>query len=114
MQRTNEQATKRYFTAIWSIFVTMLVTMIVLVLVVDKPVPDLAFGFAVIVSTIGAGLIGFIHGITIFIARQKDEDERKRDTSQRLTELAEQLPCLVVNCDDEDCFYLHDAERDLT
>lgn len=74
--RTKEQNTRRYFTAVWSAFVFITAVVVMFIFAVEKPTPDFVVAAVLVLGSIVAGIIGFLHGITIFVAREKDAAER--------------------------------------
>lgn len=73
--RTKEQNAKRYFSAIWAVLTLVGGVLAVSVALVDEPIPDYAFIITVIVASVAAAVIGFLHGITLFVARAHDAED---------------------------------------
>jgi hypothetical protein len=70
--RTNSQNINRYFTAVWSAYVLVGVALIFATITVDDPTLRIVVAAAMlIVSGVGC-VIGFMHGITLFVAREHD------------------------------------------
>lgn len=109
--RTNEQGVKRYFGALWSIHLLLIVTMTVVVLVASERVPDVAVIFAVIITTVMAAVIGFLHGISIFVARERDAAEAIKRNGVNPLDVNSLLPCLDTLCNDPECQYEHDNQE---
>lgn len=73
--RSNEQQTHRYFGAVWAALALVIGIGIVTVLIVHEPIPDYAYVISIVLTGIAAGVIGFLHGITVFVAREHDARE---------------------------------------
>lgn len=70
--RTKTQGTRRYFSALWSVYALMQVTVAVIILTANDRMPGaLSVASIAVMSAIGAG-IGFLHGATAMYARTLD------------------------------------------
>jgi hypothetical protein len=84
--RTNVQGVKRYFTAAWSLLILLLVAGAVGLTLKPGFTPDwIAIVFATGISLL-SGILGFINGITLFVAREHDT----RDARDALVQLNEE------------------------
>lgn len=79
--RTREQNAKRYFGALWYIFLLLITAMSMVALIAKEPIPDFAFIIAMIGASIGAAVVGFLHGITLFVAREQDQADREKEVA---------------------------------
>lgn len=70
--RTKTQGVTRYFTAVWSGFMSVVILVVVAGATVDTTSLDVGMAIAAGVLSAMGGVIGFIHGITLFVARQHD------------------------------------------
>lgn len=76
--RTVEQNAKRYFTALWSIYVMMMIGFIAMIIIADDRIPDVAAIIAIVMTSVAAGGIAFLHGITLIVARQRDAAPKQK------------------------------------
>lgn len=70
--RTREQDAKRYFGAVWLTLLFIITVFSVFVATAESPTPDWVVISALLITAVGSAILGFVHGITIFVARQKD------------------------------------------
>lgn len=70
--RTNAQQTNRYFAALWSAATLVVGMMILVVMLTSELIPDLAFVVIIVLNSVAFGGLGFLHGITLIVAREHD------------------------------------------
>lgn len=97
--RTRVQGTQRYFASIWSVYALSTGTIIVGLFIADSPVADWFIAVMLTVWSAVAGAIGFLHGITIFVARERDAE----DAARAIAPL-----CLDDYCADVECPNRHE------
>lgn len=76
--RTRVQGTQRYFASIWSVYALSTGAIIVGFFITASPVADWLNAVLLTVWSAIAGAIGFLHGITIFVALERDEEDVAR------------------------------------
>lgn len=97
--RTREQNTQRYFASIWSVYVLSTGAIIVGFFITDSSVADWFIAVVLTVWSAVAAVIGFLHGITIFVARERDAE----DAARAIAPL-----CLDDYCADVECPNRHE------
>jgi hypothetical protein len=83
--RTKSQNVNRYFTAVWSVYVLVGVALIFATVTVDDPTLRIVVAAATLILSGVGGVIGFVHGITLFVAREHDARDVE-NTTDYLTE----------------------------
>ena len=97
--RTRVQGTQRYFASIWSVYALSTGAIIVGFFIADSPVADWFIAIILTVWSAVAATIAFLHGITIFVARERDAN----DAAQAVAPL-----CLDDYCADAECLNRHE------
>lgn len=92
--RTRVQGTQRYFASIWSVYALATGVIITGIFITDNPVADWLSALGLVVWSMIAAAIGFLHGITIFVARERDDD----DAARAVAPLCRDDYCADVEC----------------
>lgn len=92
--RTRVQGTQRYFASVWSIYALATGAIIVGFFLSDRAVPDWLIAVLLLLWSGIAAAIGFLHGITIFVARERDAD----DVAHAVAPLCRDDYCADVEC----------------
>jgi hypothetical protein len=83
--RSNVQQTNRYFSALWSVAALIIGAMVLVVILTTKSIPPWVFIIIIVLNSVAFGGLGFLHGITLFVAREHDA-RNVESTTDYLTE----------------------------
>lgn len=85
--RTKAQGVKRYFTAVWTFYLAVVILLAVANASVSEGTLDIGVAIGAAVLAVVGGVIGFIHGATAMHTKQLElselEDEERRSGEDR-------------------------------